>query len=81
MKGGSKAILAGLRQGEGEQILALHNLGDRPEAFTAPLVAETARGTDLLTGASFDMQNGQLSITLQPYQYLWLSLPGRAAGD
>jgi maltose alpha-D-glucosyltransferase/alpha-amylase len=72
---GAKAILAASRRAEGEHILVVHNLGNRPETCDCPVGAEADRAFDLLAGTSIPVRGGQLSITLQPYQYLWLSVP------
>ncbi|MGE5249760.1 MAG: maltose alpha-D-glucosyltransferase [Bacteroidota bacterium] len=56
----------------GELILALHNLSDSEQAVELP---ENLRGsyTDLLSGRTLDLSPGSTSLTLAPFQYLWLN--------
>jgi sucrose phosphorylase len=68
------AVFAALRTGPPD-VVCLHNVSANPQSFAARLDALDSRAIDLLTGHSFRVDaGGHLSLTLAPYQSLWLSL-------
>ncbi|MDO9349539.1 MAG: alpha-glucosidase C-terminal domain-containing protein, partial [Anaerolineales bacterium] len=68
----NQAVAAYPRACEGEQMLVIHNLSDQPQSIACPLPHDTNTLTDAFIGKTYTPTNGQLSLTLQPYQYFWL---------
>jgi len=81
LEGGPKSLLAVVRRSEGEQVLAVHNLGAGTETFACTLGTAQAPVTDLLTGLPEAVQAGRLSVRLEPFQVRWWSLPVAAGID
>ena len=69
---GTNAVLAYFRRSAEEPILALHNLTPDPQPVRVKLDTGRHELTDLLSGQMFSTPEELLSITLGPYQYLWL---------
>lgn len=68
----NQAVAAYSRAYEGEQMLVIHNLSDQPQSIACSLPHDTNTLTDAFIGKTCTPTNGQLSLTLQPYQYFWL---------
>ncbi len=80
------AIAAYLRSYDEDRLLIVNNLSSSPQSVTLTLPDDQSRVEDprskaegtpinLLTGANLPpAENGQLALTLAPYQYLWLTL-------
>jgi hypothetical protein len=74
--GAPAAVAAYLRSYLDHHLLILNNLSGDPQAVDLEIpVITNSKPTDLL--GNFDSQevrNGQLLLTLEPFQYLWLLL-------
>ena len=68
----SEAIAAFQRSYQGESILAIHNLSDADQKISFSTKKPGHFWTELLTQKEFATTNGNLEITLMPYEYLWL---------
>jgi maltose alpha-D-glucosyltransferase/alpha-amylase len=68
----NESIAAFQRSGQGETILAIHNLSATQQTLAPVMRAPAVSITDLLTGKEFRPVDGRLEIKLEPYQYLWL---------
>jgi len=74
---GTSAVAAYLRSYQGENILCLNNLSDQTQQVQVGLegLRSGAPITDILAEKELTgLQGDRLSLTLQPYQYLWLKL-------
>ncbi|MGW8249838.1 MAG: maltose alpha-D-glucosyltransferase [Anaerolineales bacterium] len=73
---GTTAIAAYQRIYQDDRLFILNNLSDEPHIISLdlhPYRGETV--IDILSGRELhDVQENQVTITLQPYQYLWLDL-------
>jgi maltose alpha-D-glucosyltransferase/alpha-amylase len=69
----NKAILPVLKQGEGEHILAIHNLSTEVQSERLDLGNWAgSQMTDLFSQNKFHIpKNGDFEIKLNPFQYLW----------
>jgi maltose alpha-D-glucosyltransferase/alpha-amylase len=72
----STAIAAYTRAHGKERLLIVNNLSASPESVVLSVPGiQSAAPIDVLTGARLpEIQAGQLSLTLEPHQYLWLAL-------
>ena len=70
------AVAAYWRSFQDEKILALHNLSDEMVPVKLPVTGPLDGGfTDIINGGVLPLdQDGNLSLTLNPYQYYWLRL-------
>jgi maltose alpha-D-glucosyltransferase/alpha-amylase len=66
---GNEAIAAFTRSLPGENILVVHNISGQPQNVSIPSSAEYE---ELFDQKTFSAVHGQLELTLDPYQYLWL---------
>ncbi|MBU1662190.1 MAG: alpha-glucosidase C-terminal domain-containing protein, partial [Chloroflexi bacterium] len=72
------AVFALLRTSpdECETVLCLHNVTDQPQKFTIALDAlplpAAGSMSDIVSKQKFGVIDGQLPLTIQPYQVLWL---------
>lgn len=68
------AVAAYLRTDASERILVIQNLAEHPSAVTIePVLPAGAALRDLLSSAVFHPgPDGRLTLTLEPYQFLWL---------
>jgi len=72
-----RSVLAYLRGGAGETLLAVHNLSQEPrEAIVDLPGAEGIQPVDLFTGHALPAVAGPLRLSLEPYGYRWLGLGG-----
>lgn len=71
---GNTAILAYLREYQGEAVLVLHNLSGEEQAG---VVDWEENATDLLSGTSHQFRR----LALAPYQYCWLVVPPGTHGS
>ena len=69
---GTASIAAYIRRYEGESVLILNNLADSPQTAAIP-AAEQATYTEILSGERHQVG---ATITLQPYQFMWLRREG-----
>jgi hypothetical protein len=69
---GSDSILAFLRSAGDETLLFIHNLLPTSQHVRLDLKLDRLKWTDLFTGQSYTAEQHQLSLELEPYQYLWL---------
>jgi len=71
---GSNAVAAYLRSYRGERLLVVNNLSAEPQtiALTVPEPKPSAWRDLMADSKDFPMQDGNLSLTLAPYQYRWL---------
>ena len=75
MHGENTSVAAYLRADHSERILAVHNLTGIPQSFHLNLSKMSVEPEDLLTGIHMPQSlPGCLSISLDPYQYLWLKI-------
>lgn len=62
------------------RVVALHNVSGRAQAVTlrpADLGGDGAAAlTDLVSGRSISWETGGISLTLDPYQVMWLRVEG-----
>ena len=75
IKTGNPALFVISRLGDdNRQILALHNVTDQPQKFSAPAYSTgTASSyTDLLSNTTYTTGGGELAVELAPYQIAWL---------
>ncbi|MBI3761327.1 MAG: maltose alpha-D-glucosyltransferase [Chloroflexi bacterium] len=72
----NRAVLAAVRAGDGETILAVHNLSPATQRILPDLRRwKSATVRDLLSGRSFPgVTDEPYAITLTPHEYLWLKL-------
>jgi maltose alpha-D-glucosyltransferase / alpha-amylase len=71
-----KAVLAFIREWQGEQVLAVHNLAAE-EQTTSLALAECAgaRPSEMLSERPFPVVGtNPYGLTLKPHEYLWLRL-------
>lgn len=71
-----KSVAAYLRAYQGEEILIVNNLSARSQICGIQLPGERSNSPkDLLSGSSLNESRGNLlTLSLDPYQYLWLKL-------
>ncbi len=70
---GTPAVAAYLRTLSREKILVVHNLSALPQIIDCPLPGDVRdKLVDLLIGQEIGKTSGRLSLSLQPYEYLWL---------
>jgi glycosidase len=68
---GDDRIAAYRRQYGNNRIVAVHNLSDSPVAFSTS-IDEPAPFSDLLTGRLYPPAGKTISLSLAPYEYMWL---------
>ncbi len=54
------------------RVLCLHNVSSRPQQLAVPLNRPDSSMIDLIQERAFAVVSGRLSLTLAPYQVLWL---------
>ena len=59
---------------EGETILAIHNLSDLEQSVHLEIKVSATSLTDILSHKKFALENGDFTLDLTPYQYLWLKI-------
>jgi len=73
---GSLAVAAYVRNCNNERLLVINNLSNSHQPITcSSLLGIHGDIRDMLTNLSISSSSGQLSVTLQPYEYRWLILP------
>ncbi|HHY88821.1 MAG TPA: maltose alpha-D-glucosyltransferase [Chloroflexi bacterium] len=68
----STAVAAYLRRDERQTVLAVHNLSDAPQDVELQLPSMPESLQDLISGQDCTLQNGRLSMRLDPFQTVWL---------
>jgi maltose alpha-D-glucosyltransferase/alpha-amylase len=74
--GAPASVAAYLRSYLGRHLLVLNNLSPQPQSIALQIpTVSTSQTIDLLDDQpSPELKDGQLEITLEPYQYRWLQL-------
>ncbi|GAP15523.1 trehalose synthase [Longilinea arvoryzae] len=72
--GQNPALAAYLRATDEQSVLALHNLSDQAQPFAFSL-SHTGVVRDLLDAAKDFPVEGELRVSLAPYEFRWLELP------
>ena len=74
----NKAVLAYLRRSDEAQMLIVCNLSDQPQTVDLPLPdGLTQTPVDVLTDTTLpDTSGSSYTLTLSPYQYLWIKVAG-----
>jgi maltose alpha-D-glucosyltransferase/alpha-amylase len=67
------AIAAYSRTFESQDILVVNNLSAAEQSITISLSAPSSQFTDLITGTLYHIQDGSLTLQLNPRQFLWLA--------
>jgi maltose alpha-D-glucosyltransferase/alpha-amylase len=72
----NRTVAAYLRRYQTETLLILNNLSGSQQTVRLSLaMPDSTRPVDMLSGEVYPAaKHGQLALTLQPYQYLWLKL-------
>lgn len=68
----STAVAAYLRRDERQTVLAVHNLSDAPQDVELQMPSMPESLQDLISGQDCTLQNGRLSMRLDPFQTVWL---------
>ncbi len=72
---GLPAVAAYLRRGSREHMLMVHNLSAVPQMIDCVLPEDFhGKIVDLLTGQAMGKTQGRLLLSIQPYEYRWLSV-------
>ena len=72
---GLPAVAAYLRRGSREHMLMVHNLGAVPQMIDCVLPEDFhGKIVDLLTSQAMGKTQGRLLLSIQPYEYRWLSI-------
>ena len=72
--GGNESIAAYFRTHEQQRMLVVNNLSAEPQQISFDVDADGGSAREIIHGVEYPLEDGRLSLALQPHEYLWLVL-------
>ena len=72
--GGNERIAAYFRTHDQQRMLVVNNLSADPQKIKFDVDAEGGSAREIINGLEYPLEDGHLSLDLQPHEYLWLVL-------